>query len=267
MRFAFDHLVHFVENPNEAIEVLKEKGIHAIKGGEHQNGQTYNTLSYFDLSYIEFIGVFDKKEFEQIEHAQHSSMRTFIKDSFAEGFSRFVIRTGDIEGAANYFRGKGLQVNGPVPKSRKTPDGRVIEWHLLYIGDEDGNLELPYIIQWNESDELRKNELVESGIISPHPSGAEFRELSFAVKDVDKTVEKWSDWLNLQIGEERIDNELNAKCRVLKLQGGNLVFCSPLGDGIVSEILEKRGEKPFQVNLSAGEESDSFELLGAVFKL
>ena len=59
--FCFDHLVHFVENPNEAIEVLKEKGIHAIKGGEHQNGQTYNTLSYFDLSYIEFIGVFDKQ--------------------------------------------------------------------------------------------------------------------------------------------------------------------------------------------------------------
>ena len=46
-----------------------------------------------------------------------------------------MIRTDDIEGAANYFRGKGLQVNGPVPKSRKTPDGRVIEWHLLYIGE------------------------------------------------------------------------------------------------------------------------------------
>lgn len=266
MRFAFDHLVQFVEDPHEAMTIFKEKGLHAIAGGEHQNGQTYNTLSYFDLSYIEFIGVLDKKVFEQTEHSKRSLMHTVVEDGFTEGFSRFVMRTDDIEGAARYFREKGLMVDGPLPRSRKRPDGSVIEWHLLLIGNEDGDLELPYVIDWNESDEERREKLIESGAVTSDSSGAVFTELSFAVKNVDDIVGKWSDWLNLQVGEEIIDEELNAKCRTLKLPGGDLVFCSPLSDGIVSEVLQTRGEKPFQVKFTSGQEVESFELFGGFFK-
>ena len=267
MSFSFDHLVQFVEEPKKAIEILKEKGIHAVEGGKHESLGTYNTLSYFDLSYIEFLGTFDLTLFEQIDHQKHSLTETIANDKLVEGFSRFAARTTDIEGAAKHFREKGLTVTGPHPLSRKRPDGSVISWQLLYAGDDTDGLQLPFIIQWDESDEDRRADQIERGVIAPHPEGVSFSHLTFAVKDSQETVEKWADWLNLKIGEAYTDETLNATCQVLELQGGNLVFASPNGDGIVQDVLNTRGEKPFQVTLAGGTKDQTFELLGGSYQI
>ena len=267
MSFSFDHLVQFVEEPKKAIEILKEKGIHAVEGGEHTSLGTYNTLSYFDLSYIEFLGTYDLNLFEQVDHQKHSLTETIANDKLVEGFSRFAARTTDIEGAANHFREKGLTVVGPHPLSRKRPDGSVISWQLLYAGDDSDGLQLPFIIQWDESDEERRADQIERGVIAPHPEGVSFSHVTFAVKDNKDTVAKWADWLNLKVGEAYTDEALNATCQVLELQGGNLVFASPNGDGIVQDVLNARGEKPFQVTLSGGTKDQSFELFGGSYKI
>lgn len=267
MDFAFDHLVQFVDDPKEVIAILREKGIHAVEGGEHQNRPTYNTLSYFDLSYIEFISTNDRELLEQIEHPKYSLMESIIKNGYTEGFARFVIRTTNIEEAAQYFRDQGLTVNGPVPLSRKRPDGSVLEWRLLFIGSENEELELPFIIQWNESDEERRNDLIDRGVIKPHPSGAVFSHVTFAVRDLENTVEKWASRFDLTVGDAYIDKELQANCRTLKLPGGNLVFSSPIGDGVVSEVLKKRDEKPFQVSFSGGKETITFDFFGGSYKI
>ncbi|MGE8077396.1 VOC family protein [Peribacillus loiseleuriae] len=267
MGFIFDHLVHFVEDPKVAIEELKAQGIHAVEGGIHENRGTYNALSYFDLSYIEFLSTYDRTLVEQTEHLKYSLPETMVQDQFVEGFSRFAVRTTDIEGAANRFREKGLNVNGPIPYSRKRPDGSLIEWQLLFVGDESDELQLPFIIQWNESDEERRNEQIEKNVIVPNPAGIAFSHVTFAVKDGNHTVEKWSNLLDLKAGEVYIDKKLQARCQRLELPGGNLEFCSPIGEGVVSEALEKRGEKPFQVNFSDGIRDVKFNLLGGFYNI
>ncbi|MBU8880442.1 VOC family protein [Bacillus sp. FJAT-29790] len=267
MRFTFDHIVHFVEEPSKAIAIFKENGIHAVEGGKHLNYGTYNALSYFDLSYIEFLSTYDRDLLERTKHLKNSFFETVVRDRYKEGFSRVAIRTTDIEEAAHYFRKKGLTVNGPVPMNRKRPDGSVIEWKLLYIGDEDEGLELPFIIQWNESDEDRRNQLTEKKAIMPHPAGTTFSHVNFAVKDLKNTVEKWSNWLDLKAGKEFINEDLQARCQTIQLPGGNFVFCCPIGDGIVSEALKNQGEKPFQVNLSSDKNESAFELLGGIYTI
>ena len=57
MNFSFDHLVWFHHKPEKAIQPLSEKGIQVVHGGRHETWGTYNTLSYFGLSYIEFLGI------------------------------------------------------------------------------------------------------------------------------------------------------------------------------------------------------------------
>ncbi|WP_028390911.1 VOC family protein [Bacillus cihuensis] len=267
MAFVFDHLVHFVEDPKVAIEELESYGIHAVEGGVHEKRGTYNTLSYYDLSYIEFLGTYDRILVEQTEHLPNSLQETIVLDRFAEGFSRFAVRTTNIDNDAEKFREKGLKVNGPVPYSRKRPDGSLIEWQLLFVGDDQNELQLPFIIQWHDSDEVRRNEQIKKGVIVEHPAGIAFSHVMFAVKDVDYAIEKWSNLLELKAGDVYIDDKLQAKCQTLELEGGNLVFCSPIGDGIVSETLEKRGEKPFQVNFSGGSSNLTFELLGGVYNI
>ena len=263
----FDHLVHYVEEPHDVIPYLNQKGIHAVEGGKHGNRPTYNTLSYFDLSYIEFIGTSNRQALEKIDHPRFSNIETIINDQYKEGFVRFVVRTNNIEASAEHFRSKGLSVIGPIPLSRKRPDGTLLEWKLLYIGHEDEHLQLPYIIEWGESDEERRAELIDHHTIVEHPSGATLSNVIFAVHHVDDVIEKWSDWLGLEeMGNSYVDDTLNATCRTLKLPGGHLVFASPLGEGIVADVLAERGEKPFQVNFDS-KIDQSFEMFGGIYQM
>lgn len=267
MDFMFDHLVHYVEEPNDVIPYLKQKGIHAVEGGKHGNRPTYNTLSYFDLSYIEYIGTSNRQELEKINHPRFSNIETIINDQYKEGFVRFVVRTNNIEAAAEHFRSKGLTVVGPTPLSRKRPDGTWLEWKLLYVGSDDEQLQLPYVIEWGESDEERRTELKNINTITEHPSGAVFSNVTFAVHNNDDIIKQWADWLDLkEFGRKYVDHELNATCRTLDLPGGQLVFASPLSEGIVADVLTERGEKPFQVNFNS-KIDQSFKMFGGMYHM
>lgn len=267
MNYSFDHLVHFVEETSDVITSLKKLGIQGVEGGVHQNYGTRNMLSYFDLSYIEFLTTYDRELVKQLDHYKYSLMETIVNDHFEEGFSRFAIRTTDIEATAKKLANKGLDVTGPMPLSRKRPDGRVIDWQLLFVGSSKEELPLPFIIQWNESDEERRKDLISRKVIVPHPAGVSFSHVSFAVKNAQETANKWASYFDLTPGEEYIDENLQARCKALKLKGGHLVFCSPIGEGIVSHALEKRGETIFQVNLSGGLQEESIMLFGGNYRL
>src|SRR5690625_1525449 len=265
--FTFDHIVHYTEDPHKVIPFIKEKGIHAVVGGEHRRRPTHNVLSYFDLSYIEYIGTSDKEKLQQMNHGPFSMIDTIINSQFTEGFKRFILRTNDIYAAKNHFLNEGLQVHGPVSLSRKKPDGHVLEWQLLFIGDGSQNkLEFPYIIQWGKSDVELKNELINDGVIIERNSQPQFSHIHIAVSDLSAIIKRWSRLLHLEINEPYIDNELQAKCQSLQLDGGNLTFCQPTGMGVVKNILKNSGEKPFQVNL-IGEAKEEFILFGGRYSI
>lgn len=265
VNFDFDHIVHYTKNPNDVIPFLRNRGIHAVEGGEHQKRPTFNVLSYFDLSYIEFIGTTNKNELQRTEHLKHSLMDTIVKGKFTEGFARFILRTDDIERARRHFIHKGLTVNGPVPLSRKRPDGSVLEWKLLFIGDRYEGLEFPYIIQWGTSDEKLREDLIKREVILPN-NNFTFSHITIAVNHLEHTVNKWSNIFGFEVGEKFIDSELQATCQTLKLRGGNIVFCTPTGSGIVSKTLEEKGEKPFQIHLT-GHNYDNFTLFGGCYQI
>ncbi|WP_084220077.1 VOC family protein [Jeotgalibacillus soli] len=59
----FDHLVHFIkESVDVPVERLKQKGIHAVIGGIHENWGTQNSLLHAGLSYIEYLTIIDQKK-------------------------------------------------------------------------------------------------------------------------------------------------------------------------------------------------------------
>ncbi|GIO23066.1 VOC family protein [Oceanobacillus sp. J11TS1] len=266
MRFTFDHLVHFVGSPEEARDELRELGLHVVDGGRHENGGTYNTLSYFGLSYIELIGLFDKRLAEQ--SAEKYSLRdTFQKDNYAIGLSRIALRSQNLDEEAKRFKALGLDVNGPVPLSRKRPDGSVVKWKLLFAGNTEDKLDLPFFIQWDESDDERLRDLKEQETIAEHNRGnLALAAVGFAVENAEATMEKWSAYLDLEKGERFTDEALNATGHRLKLPGGDIVFYSPNGEGTVSETLAKRGEKPFIVDFSGANQKEQFEVKKAIYR-
>ncbi|MEH7374518.1 VOC family protein [Neobacillus drentensis] len=263
MQFSFDHLVWFLRKPEEALAPLENIGIHTVNGGRHKTWGTYNTLTYFGLSYIEFLGIENLLIAEK--HKENRLITHIVKQlpkENGEGPARIAIRTDDIEKLAVKLKEEGFTVYGPIPGERVRTDGQVIRWSLLFTEIASNHHSLPFFIQWEKSDDERFKELEEQGVLGKHTLGHPgFDSVGIAVYNLDHTVSTWEKLLNRHLSVEFINLTINARCRTLDLQGAKLLFCTPLGDGPVDQVLKERGETPFLVNLNATNQNRFFKML------
>lgn len=196
MSLLFDHLVHQVSSPEETMSFLNERGIHTVNGGQHTMWGTYNTLSYFGLSYIEQIAVYDRALFEKAAKLPYSLHHTFKQNNERFGFSRIALRTTNIDREAERLRALGFEVYGPDACSRTRPDGTVVEWKLLHFGKPNLAKDFPFFIEWAEEDDVRLAQLEKSGALNRQQL-LEMTSIRFMVKDVTETVSLWQEVLQL----------------------------------------------------------------------
>ena len=262
MNLAFDHLVWFAKQPEEKILPLKQKGIYAVNGGRHEMWGTYNSLTYFGLSYIEFLGI---ENLAIAQEEQENRLITQIVEQLpkehGEGPARIAVRTNQIEELAVKLKDAGYTVFGPFPGERTNPEGEVIRWSLLFPENREDELSLPFFIQWEKTDEERLSGFEKQRLIGSHTNGnPQFESVGFVVHNLEQTAATWSNLFSLkQQGEEFLDEVLNAKCRKLQLGGTNLLFCTPIGEGPAQKALTERGESPFLVKLTGTTEKGFFE--------
>lgn len=250
MALQFDHFVHLTPDPTEAAKDFQKIGLHAVQGGKHEKLGTYNTLSYFDLSYVELIGIFDEALVKEASSVKYSLRDTFIENNLEFGPQRIALRSDNLQELAEHFKAQGLEVNGPTDFSRTRPDGTLVTWKLLFAGKEDDSLRLPFFIEWDEKDNERRADLTERGVIAPHSLGnIQVDGAAFAVRNIEETAALWSELLQLEKGESYEDEEWNAKVQRLTLQGGDIVLYEPLGSGVVADVLEAGGERLFALQL------------------
>ena len=189
--YLLDHLVHFVEKPEELVDKTKELGLHTVNGGKHEMWGTYNSLCYFGLSYIEFIGIFDEPLFEKSAREPYTLHETYKNKNYQNGVVRIAFRTDSIEKNAENLRLLGYKVYGPDEFSRTRPDGSILSWKLLHFGKEGQAIEFPFIIQWDGEDNERYIDLVESASIKPHLLGSlKMKEIEFEVEDLS-IADEW----------------------------------------------------------------------------
>src|SRR5699024_8876683 len=122
--------------------------------------------------------------------------------NYQEGGARIALRSNDLQADADRFRELGLDVVGPTDLSRKRPDGSVLSWKLLFVGKPGEYPELPFFIEWDDSDEERTRDLIEQGTLAEHPiSDITLESVGIAVKDIETVTENWAKYLQLEIGE------------------------------------------------------------------
>ncbi|MBD8520574.1 VOC family protein [Lysinibacillus fusiformis] len=196
MTLYFDHLVHQVESPENIKVFFNKRNVHTVNGGQHTMWGTYNTLSYFGLSYIEQIAIYDRDLFEQAALYPYSLHYTFKRDHERQGFSRIALRTKNIEDEGQRLRALGYEVYGPDACSRTRPDGTIIEWKLLHFGKSGLSVDFPFLIEWADDDEERLAQLKASGAID-EKQAITMESIQFFVKDVEETVQLWQKVLQL----------------------------------------------------------------------
>ncbi|MDN4493788.1 VOC family protein [Ureibacillus aquaedulcis] len=227
--YLLDHLVHFVEKPEKLVETTREHGIHTVNGGKHEMWGTYNSLCYFELSYIEFIGIFDEALFEKSALEPFTLHETYKKKNFQNGVVRIALRTENIEKAAENLRLLSYEVHGPEKFSRTRPDGTILKWKLLHFGKTGQSLDFPFVIQWDGDDDQRFQELVESGVIKPHPIGdLQIKEIEIEVGDLSIAAE-WGKVFGLEV-------EGTDSIRTIKIANCELKFKAVDGNNKISQI-------------------------------
>ncbi|MFE7374800.1 VOC family protein [Bacillus cereus] len=260
----FDHLVHTVHGtPEEAAKQMQELGFHTVLGGEHTNWGTWNSLSYFDLSYIEFLAVQHEEKAKEAENPL--VQETVVKLQNGEGMLQIAIRTDAIEELAVNFNKYGLHTIGPFEGKRMRKDGRLLEWKMLFVKQEENGPKLPFFIQWNETDEERRNDLRNSGTITEHKNKVQQIEtIHYAVKNVRETVRKWKEVMGLSTSSVVKNEKWNAECQSVVFGDIHVQFCEPIGEGLVLEHLNKNGENPFAVEFKGGNKREH-EVLGSLY--
>ncbi|WP_051314906.1 VOC family protein [Alteribacter aurantiacus] len=269
MTFKFDHIIHYVNDAYEVKEEVGEKGLHVVVGGRHEHRGTYNTLLHFDLSYIEYLAIDDRKCFEEVKAAdiKYSPFSTIAEQEYQQGFSRVALRTKNLPLLAERFKQKGFHVNGPVPLSRKRPDGSVLEWSLLFVHDPKTNLPLPFFIDWLVTDDERRKELVNQGVIKQHDIGSSrLSGVYFAVEELKRTVNRWEELLDTSAEAPFEDSTLGASVQKIELEGGDLYFFSPSKGGVIEEIIQESGEGPFLVSIKNDRIEDEVDLRNGTYQ-
>ncbi|KEK22534.1 VOC family protein [Bacillus gaemokensis] len=263
---AFDHLVHAVGcTPEEAEKQMKERGFHTVQGGEHTNWGTWNSLCYFDLSYIEFLAVNHENKAKQANNPLVQETVAKLQDG--EGMLQIAIRTDRIEELAVNFVEKGLHIIGPFEGKRMRTDGHLIEWKMLFVEQQKNGPKFPFFIQWEESDESRRADLQEVGVIAPHSNEVkEIETIFYAVKNVRETTKNWEEIMGLQVSSVENHQEWNALCQSISLENVKVQFCEPTGEGVVQEHLIRYGELPFAIELQGrNEQKNKHQILGGIY--
>lgn len=267
MKFNFDHLVHLVKEPEQALRELLQIGLVGSMGGEHPQWGSFNSLCYFGLSYIEYLGI------NRPETALNVDDNELIKEAVRElpgneGLSTIALRTNDIEGAAEYLRKLGRVVKGPFPGRRTRRDGSILEWSMVFVERLASDESLPpFYIDWKQSDREREQELKQRQLIREHALGpVRLQEVLFASQSLDKAVETWSALCNLEPEQPFDDPEIAARCIRLRLPGGNVLFCSPTGPGLTQRRLSAKGPGPFLVRFEGAETKQTKDMLGSEYQ-
>lgn len=267
----FDHAVHFVTRPEDIPEELARLGIHAVQGGRHESIGTYNALTYFDLSYIEWFGVFDPLLLPPHKGTpRYGLIETLAADGYTEGLSRVLLRTRQIEEVAAHLAAQGLDIVGPIDMSRRRPDGKLISWRLVFAGSPDGETPLPMFIQWDDSDEDRRAELDRHGTIAAHERGPlKLDYVAFAVRNLAKTAADWSRLLGLEASAPSYNEHWQGNSQTIRVGDVSLLLIQPEQGGQAWDVLQQRGERPFAIGLTGsgdgGEEYVPFH--GSVYHL
>lgn len=264
--YQFDHLVHFVDQPEHTLEQLKKEGLHVVNGGQHEDWGTYNALSYFDLSYIELIGIFDENLFQQAANKKYTLHESYQKVNRKNGFTRFAIRTTTIEEDAQKFSEAGFDVVGPTSCFRTREDGSTVSWKLLHIGYPNTKIDFPFFIQWELDDDLRREENTNRGIIAPHPLGdVTIDSIHFVVPNF-KQVEQFAKLCEAQV-EMKVDSETNSEIASIILPNARLKFYRPLGEGPVWDDMLEHGYSIRKIVLSGGNEQKGINCDGGFYEV
>ena len=149
---------------NSMAEIASITGIVPSDGGVHPGNGTRNALlGLSNSSYLEIIGP-DKKQ------NLKNTLGELLVSKNTSGIRAWAVAVSDLALVADVAQDLGFRVRERKEMSRKTPEGSLLEWELLFL---DGGPLLPFFIDWKGSEHPARKA----------PSGCGLSELSISAEE------------------------------------------------------------------------------------
>ncbi|MBG9545094.1 VOC family protein [Cytobacillus firmus] len=255
MNVMLDHIVHFIKaEPAAAAAKWRDHGYKAIPGGSHENWGTYNSLLYIGHTYLEFLSI----ENNQIASTADNPLIEQLTDELrlGEGIGQICFRTNNIEQLQGELAGKGFETHPIFKGSRRRADGSILSWKMLFL-KENPDYKYPFFIDWGMEDDIRFEELRRLGLIDEKLAAKKIAAVYIASKDCEKSAAAWQEIIPASGAAVYISSDGKEKRASILIGSVNMIFSQPLyEDGRTMEVLRKRGEKPFAVQLAPSLEKE-----------
>lgn len=221
LMFKLDHVVYFTEKvPEEVVEEQRNLGWHAVLGGSHENWGTHNALMYVKNAYIEWLSVENE---EVANKSNHQLVELLLRDiEGGEDWGTICFSVDEITAFDERIRKAGYRTSGVLNAERKTIDGSIRRWKMLFVDQTPSNeLPLPFFIEWEKDDDTRLNELRENGTILPDNEKLEITECLFYVNDPVNKATEWANLLSAEMSRENTIKLRNVKLQFMKKEMGS----------------------------------------------
>jgi len=141
---------------------VAEHGLVALPGGRHPGAGTANRIVPLGPAYLELIAVVDDAE----ASSSQLSRRVSAALERRAGIATWAVRVGDLDAVRARLDAAAVPAVGPRAGFRRRPDGVLLEWRTLHVGD---GLEpaIPFFIEWRLSAGQHPG-----GQAVDHPAGA-----------------------------------------------------------------------------------------------
>ena len=188
-----DHIMYAVPDLENCVaEIADITGIAPSDGGVHPGNGTRNALlGLSNSSYLEIIGPDKKQNLE-------NTLGELLVSKNTSGIRAWAVAVSDLASVADVAQDLGFRVRDRKEMSRKTPEGSLLEWELLFLEDAL----LPFFIDWKGSEHPARKV----------PSGCGLVELSISAEE-PKVYQELLNKLQLEVSVSEGEPAISAIIR------------------------------------------------------
>ncbi|UNO48780.1 VOC family protein [Alicyclobacillus acidoterrestris] len=257
MNFAVDHIVQEVDDLQQVSRAFDALDIRTVVFQNDRSAMA--VLHQCTNTYVEYCTPFTNPWRTLAPH------RTARKEG-EPSRTWVAIRVDDIHACAASLWEQGYMMEGPRYQSVQLPTGEVVESLVLIprIKSPSG-IPLPIFIErgGTEISYMQKHH----SVISPDAI-LNLRSIAIATRDVSAAAETWATLLRRRPTECWIQTDISAYCVRIPLDDNiYIIFCSPVGEGLVARTLREHGDHVFLLNFTGSHYQVDSSICGTVHRM
>ena len=197
-KLKWDHTIIDVNSVSSAINWFKDLGITFHAGGKHEQWGTENAVGYFGLNYIELMSVYSPELASKVVRDGATSIYDCIHDLPEQHINTLGFRTNDIQSVHERLLSQNFPVEDIQTGTRRDPRGNLITWKIFFIRNKFFDVAYPYVVQWEEPDYMRKEDLIEKKLLVEHKQkGIIVKQAIYEVTNPEMVAIKWGQFVGI----------------------------------------------------------------------